>query len=233
MNDVHLNTDRTSHWVSISDLMSVLMMVFLFVSIVYMRHVSAAKERIEQIAITYQKLQNDLYIELYNEFEEDLGRWNADISRETLTIRFLEPSILFERGDSDISGNFQLVLDSFFPRYLNILRQPKFVDDIEEIRIEGHTSSEWRTDVSKDNAYFFNMELSQNRTRSVMKYAFNLVENDSTKEWLKLRLTANGLSSSHIILDENRNEDSALSRRVDFRVRTNAESRIVRIISDQ
>ena len=52
----------------------------------------------------------------------------------------------------------------------------------------------------------------------------------SDKGWLVKRLTANGLSFSHMICLDGKgegaegSEDKRLSRRVEFRVRTNAES---------
>ena len=53
----------------------------------------------------------------------------------------------------------------------------------------------------------------------------------SEKEWLKKYLTANGLSSSKLIVI-GQEEDKEKSRRVEFRVRTNAEKRMVKIISE-
>jgi len=50
------------------------------------------------------------------------------------------------------------------------------------------------------------------------------------KPWLKKVLTANGLSSSRLIFQDNGEEDPARSQRVEFRVRTDAASRIARII---
>ena len=50
-----------SQWLPISDLMSVLMMVFLLIAISYMLKVYLEKEKIEEVAITYNKLQNELY----------------------------------------------------------------------------------------------------------------------------------------------------------------------------
>jgi len=53
---------------SISDLMSALMIIFLFISISYMQSVKAEKDRIEEnqrrikkIAVAYQELQVNLY----------------------------------------------------------------------------------------------------------------------------------------------------------------------------
>ena len=85
-----------------------------------------------------------------------------------------------------------------------------------EIRIEGHTDS--------DGEYFHNMELSQNRTRTVLQYCFGLM-NEQEAAWAKSLITANGLSSSQPIIISGV-EDKGLSRRVEFRVRTNAEKQL-------
>lgn len=221
------------HWISISDMMSGLMMIFLFIAISYMLKVSKEKEHIKEIAVTYNRLQNDLYGDLEKEFHNDLPKWNAIIDRQSLSVRFESPDVLFERGDYVIKPVFRNILANFFPRYISILTKEKYENDIEEIRIEGHTSSEWRFDVSSDGAYLYNMELSQNRTRSVLEYVLSLPNNkvSSKKDWIKKYLTANGLSSSKIIFVKNK-EDKRASRRVEFRIRTNAEKRIVKIIEN-
>lgn len=220
-------------WVSISDLMSVLMMVFLFVSITYMVKITIEKNRIESIAVTYENLQNELYLDLKKEFEKDLDTWNAVLDESTLSIRFEKPEILFEVGSAELNDHFKTLLDDFFPRYLNILTSDKYKNDIEEIRIEGHTSSEWYSKASDREAYFNNMELSQNRTRNVLEYILLQNWNKDLFEWEKKHLTANGLSSSKIILDPHGNENKEKSRRVEFRVKTDAEKRIVNILKQE
>lgn len=226
-------THEGEHWISISDMMSGLMMIFLFISISYMLKIFREKEQIKEIAVTYNRLQNDLYSDLEREFRDDLPKWNAIIDRQSLSVRFESPDVLFERGDFVIKPVFREILADFFPRYVFILTGKKYKDDIEEIRIEGHTSSEWRVDVPPDIAYLRNMELSQNRTRSVLEYVLSLPDErvSTQKDWLKKYLTANGLSSSKLII-VNGTEDKVASRRVEFRVRTNAEKRIVKIIAD-
>lgn len=216
------------HWISISDMMSLLMMIFLFIAISYMINVTREKDKIKEIAITYNRLQNELYDDLYTEFKENLEDWNADIDRQSLAVRFESPDVLFETGSFIIKPKFREILSDFFPRYIKILS--KYKDDIEEIRIEGHTSSDW-PGVSSDLAYFNNMRLSQDRTRSVLEYALNLSSIVESKDWVRKNLTANGLSSSKLITIEGI-EDKERSRRVEFRVRTNAEKRIVKIISE-
>ena len=73
------------------------------------------------------------------------------------------------------------------------------------------------------------MKLSQARTRSVLQHVLNLFEVTNKKKWLKNHLTANGLSSSRLI-ETNEIEDKEASRRVEFRVETNAEKKIEEII---
>jgi len=225
--------ESEEHWVTISDMMAGLMMIFLFISVAYMIHVISDRDEIRDIAITYQKMQTELYNDLDKEFHDDLIQWNAELDRATLSVRFREPDVLFEPARVEVRSAFQEILDDFFPRYIGILMSTKYINDIEEVRIEGHTSSEWMGVADKDIAYFKNMELSQGRTRSVLQYVFSIPQITKVvdvRSWLRKYLTANGLSSSKLRCYPDGLENRLESRRVEFRVRTKAEERIFRII---
>lgn len=183
----------------------------------------------EGLAETYRQLQDNLYWDLHEEFKSDLEEWGTVIDHETLAIRFQEPTVFFGQGQDQVPERFKEILDSFFRRYLGILTSEDYRDYIEEVRIEGHTSSEWESDVSEDVAYFKNMELSQNRTRNVLEYCLTRIDDGNVREWARGRITANGLSSSKLITT-NGLEDKQASRRVEFRVRTAAEQRIAEIL---
>ena len=215
-------------WASISDMMSGLMIIFLFISVAYMNNVTKEKSKIENIAITWDKTQEKLYTDLKSEFQNDLAKWQASLNRETLSVRFDEPSVFFVAGSAILTPTFQEILNDFFPRYMNILR--KYQDNIVEVRIEGHTSSEWIGAKDKLDAYFRNMQLSQDRTRTVLQYCLTLPAISSHLEWAISTITANGLSSSKLIINGNGQEDQALSRRVEFRVRTDSEKRVLKIL---
>lgn len=223
--------ESESHWISISDMMSGLMMIFLFIAVSYMINIVEEKNKIQQIAVTYNRLQNDLYTDLETEFKNDLKKWDAKIDRQSLSVRFESPDVLFQPGSAAISDTFKTILNDFFPRYIKILGDKKYRGDIEEIRIEGHTSSEWSSNVPEDDAYFNNMALSQDRTRSVLEYVYLLNSVINEKLWLKKNLTANGLSSSKLIVNDN-GEEKVKSRRVEFRVKTNSEKRIIKIVNE-
>jgi outer membrane protein OmpA-like peptidoglycan-associated protein len=211
--------DGESHWLSISDLMSGLMMVFLFIAVSYMYH-------IQKIAKNYAQTKQEIYKALYEEFKNDLKKpsWNATIDKKTLSITFNAPSVQFERNKSTLKDEYKTVLNDFFPRYLKVLK--KYKEEINEIRIEGHTSSIWNTHSSDTEAYFKNMKLSQDRARTVLEYVYSLQASDPYRPWMKTHVAAIGFSSAHPIIKENGEEDFNASRRVTFRILTNAESSI-------
>jgi outer membrane protein OmpA-like peptidoglycan-associated protein len=136
------------------------------------------------------------------------------------------PDLLFENRKSEPPQKFAAILDDFFPRYLKILSSDAYRNSIEEIRIEGHTSSGWNSLVTADKAYLLNMELSQSRTRAVLEHVFAEPRPADLQRWLVALLTANGLSSSKLRTNPDGTENQEASRRVEFRVRTNAEARI-------
>jgi outer membrane protein OmpA-like peptidoglycan-associated protein len=197
------------------------MVIFLFIAVAY----------ITNIAITYQRLQDDLYQDLREEFEGDLKDWGAVLDSTNLSVRFTEPDVLFEKGEAYVNPRFRRILKDFFPRYIGVLTRQKYKNEIAEVRIEGHTSSEWGSaDVSGLQAYIANMELSQDRTRSVLSFVMSLSESRDREDWLIDHLTANGLSSSELIIT-NGTEDKERSRRVEFRVRTDAEKQIRSLVT--
>jgi len=221
--------DEGEHWLSVSDMMSGLMVIFLFIAITYMMEVMKEKDKIIEIVVSYEKNKDIIYQRLIYEFKDDLEVWNAEIDRQNLTIRFNKPDVLFDIGRSDVKQEFKIIIDSFFPRYIAILKD--YTQEIEEIRIEGHTSSDWNS--STEESYFRNMALSQERTRATLEYCLSLSQIHEKREWIKSVLTANGLSSSKLVYKADGTEDAEGSRRVEFRIRTNAEEQMLKILQDK
>lgn len=217
-----------NHWLSVSDLMAGLMVVFLFIAIALMRNALLERDRIKEVAVAYQETQVDIYNALVDEFSKDLPRWNAEIDKDTLTFTFKSPDVLFERGEIDLSEEYQALLGDFFPRYMEVL--DGFKDSINEVRIEGHTSSIWNRSTSPTDAYFKNMQLSQGRTRSVLEYIYRLGDIQPYQDWIKSHIAAVGFSSAKPIIGTDGKEDLTKSRRVTFRVISNADIRIKQIL---
>lgn len=201
---------------STGDLMAGLLFIFILLLMGALLRVQENAEQDEEIVNRYDKIKTQLYIDLQEEFKDSLATWRATID-SSLCIRFQEPTMLFDEGKSDLKERFKVILNDFLPRYIAVLKRPEYRDNIEEIRIEGHTNS--------NGGYYSNMKLSQDRTREVLQYCFGLMPDDDII-WMKGLVTANGLSSSHRIFTPQGKEDIRLSRRVEFRVRTNAEKQL-------
>ena len=201
-------------------------MVFLFIAIATVRPMRSERDAIREIAVSWRATEVELYAALAHEFAGDIGNWNAELERETLVFRFKAPEVLFAPARSRLRPGFRATLDRFFPRYMAVLW--RFRDSIEEVRIEGHTSSDWEG-ADATEAYFRNMALSQARTRTVLEHCLSTPDAGPYVAWARRHITANGLSSSRP-RTRGGTEDRHASRRVEFRVKTNTKARMIRIL---
>jgi outer membrane protein OmpA-like peptidoglycan-associated protein len=216
---------KDNYWIPLSDLMTVLMVIFLFISISYMLDVRNKQAERDKIFEDFKNTKLDLLKELQTEFKDDFrkDKWNAVLDTADLSIKFVNEKVLFDFQESSLKPEFQAVLTNFFPRYLKILLKPQYKDKISEVRIEGHT------DIKGD--YIYNLELSQDRTRNVLKYLLDLscctALNSEEKSKLRFWLTANGLSfgrtldtDGNLTAFSNKPPDDLKCRRVEFRIVT-------------
>jgi outer membrane protein OmpA-like peptidoglycan-associated protein len=225
-----LSSQQEAQWISLSDLMTGLMMLFMLIAIAFMLKVQADAAKPKQEAEQYRQVREELYKDLYAEFKDRLTAWNAALT-ENLVLTFQGPEVLFDTGKVDLKPRFKQILQDFFPRYVKIITLPKYESSIREIRIEGHTSSDWNGSTGTEEAYFQNMELSQGRTRSTLRFVLKLPEVLQDIAWLRRNLTANGLSSSRLIFKQDGTaEDAERSKRVEFRILTDAEAKIDKIL---
>ena len=236
--------DPENHWMSLSDMMTGLMVIFMFVAISYMVKSQEAQAQRDRIFEEFKTTEEDLYAELKQEFKDDFKRWQVQLDKD-LSIKFTNPQVLFESAKERITPRFRQILNSFLPRYFNVLLQDKYRDKISEIRIEGHTDPRPLTDSESpfydEDSYIGNLMLSQARATEVvwyfrrMRYYRRL--DRSKKGKLRFWLTANGLSSGRT-LDRNKKltyesgkrVHNATSRRVEFRIMTNSRELVEKAI---
>jgi len=222
---------KDNFWIPYADLMTVLMVVFLFISIAYMGLVQFQKNEQDKIFKDYRETKESLYKDLNKEFKNDFKKWDLELDKD-LSIKFTNPQVLFKSGASDITPKFQEILTNFFPKYLSIVLQEKYKDKIAEIRIEGHTDNIAIHET--DDPYIDNIKLSQDRSRNVLLFLRKLpyYKNLSPvkEQVLQFWITANGLSYGRT-LDSNKKLtyisknkiDIEKSRRVEFKIVTTSE----------
>lgn len=215
-------------WLSVSDLMTGLMVIFLFVAIAYISRV----QKNQSVLTDYVEIRNEMHDKLVKEFAGDTLQWQMAIGKD-LTMKFKNPTVLFATGSYELTPDFKIILDEFLPRYFNILLNDSLSNKIQEIRIEGHTDD---VPIPRNDAdpYIANAMLSQQRALSVIRYIRQMQSyKDFTPEkqhQLEFWLTANGLSygravdsNGEFIQKSGNPIDKDLSRRVEFRIVTTGD----------
>ena len=226
--------DETSIWISNTDLMSGLLVLFLFIAILMNQGLSEAQDEIKKITGASNEVRRELQESIKQNFSaEEIKRYNLDQENNVGAASFDKGDGRFLVGSSELTPEFRATLQVFLPKYIKSISDiyEKDPDKIKEIRIEGHTSTEWFANnngqlVTANDAYIKNMELSQNRTRAIIQFALSLPELGPYHSLIKEKLTANGLSSSQIIKKEDGSEDFDASRRIEFKVVVNDEATV-------
>ena len=227
------NDSDNTVWLSNSDLMAGLMIIFLFIAVGFIREkapeVYGEQDFIVQYLNNLEENKKKINERLDKEFsDEEKLKWNMEIIYDENIVRFNTPEIMFDQSSGQIKDMFKEIINEFFPRYINILIDFKSL--VKEVRIEGHTSSEWGK-LNKEDAFLKNLVLSQERTASVIKESMNSIKNirKEKKEWAFKKVVASGMSSRSLILNNLGEEDQLLSRRVEFKYLIDTEMQVENI----
>lgn len=214
---------QESYWISFSDIMTGLMVIFMFIALNYIIQV-----------IEYKFVEQDIYNALQLNFKDEIAEDVIELSPDG-TVKFnlkTRDKELFASDKSTMTKEFENTLDVFTPKYLKIITSSNYVNNISEIRIEGHTDTIPPKKTRGRDSYDYNLQLSSDRARSVLSYIRNhqtyLNYPDSIKTRLDFLFTANGLSYSRALnvnkevsyLSNDKSVDNDLSRRVEFKIVT-------------
>ena len=214
-------------WMSVSDLMTGLMVIFLFIAVAYMIQV---KEN-QNVLTDYVETKTKLHDKLVSEFKNDSKKWDMSIGKD-LSMRFNNPTVMFAQGSAQLTPEFKSILHEFIPKYLDILINDSLRSHIQEIRIEGHTDNVPYPQLHPQpiNA---NAILSQQRSLSVLMYIKPMFEMYPANEQrlLEYWFTANGLSygkalnkdGEYALISKKSKIDKEKSRRVEFRIITTGD----------
>ena len=100
--------------------MAGLLFIFILLLMGALLQVQEKAEQDEEVVRRYDQIKTQLYIDLQDEFKEDLKVWRATID-SSLCIRFQEPAMLFDNDKAELKPLFKDILDDFFPRYMSPL----------------------------------------------------------------------------------------------------------------
>lgn len=205
------------YWLSYSDLMAGLLMVFALMLLSALHHYQTKVVEVRDIL----EVRRQIIEELRRTLGTD-GEASVEIDPATGLLRFKD-EVLFDEGSAQLRPEGKAQLSKFAGQYLQVLLgNPKFREQLEEIVIEGHTN-----DIG---SYIYNLRLSQERAYAVMEY---LVANGGPySDDLMMYVTANGRSKMRPILTSDNQVDRVRSRRIEIRFRLKDEA-IVRSIMER
>ncbi|MFT7591756.1 MAG: outer membrane protein OmpA-like peptidoglycan-associated protein [bacterium] len=233
-----MSSRQTSNWISLSDMMTGLMLIFLLIAILTISQVVTEQEQRQELLDEFDTSQAEIYQELENTFGKKSEDWGIEVTRD-LVVKFNNPDLLFDSDSANLKPEYKAILDEFTPLYVGIINKEKYADKITEIRIEGHTADY----TERYPTYMSTVELSQARANSVLSYMRETIVFTNltapSQEKLTFWFSANGLGNGRALDDsseyvhKSENQISPISRRVEFRIVTNSDELIQQIINNE
>jgi chemotaxis protein MotB len=217
--------EEVTYWLSFSDVMSSLLIIFLLLFVYkILDYNQEIKNYNETLASKEAKIQelSKVRTKIIEKLLEQFGE-NIAIDKNTGAIK-LKSEILFDSNKSELKPEGKIFLTTFIPKYLDILLGDKEIkDNLSRIIIEGHTD-----DVG---SYIYNLDLSQERASSVVKYILMDGVNQNNINDIEQYVSAIGRSKADLI--KNGNEVlMAESRRVEFKFQLRDEDTIKAILNE-
>ncbi len=209
--DIQNSGDDNVFWVTMSDLLLGLVVVFLVLFVFAITGYTQAR-------VSEQQKRYEVTEKIVEELQKNNIKVEADKFSGKIKISDLE---LFELNSWELSSKGKKYMAKFVPVYINsIMKDPKVRDNITQIIIEGHTDSQTFAGAkSEEEKYYKNMELSLKRANSVAKYiVFSDFEGKKAyqKDLFKI-ISVQGKGPSNPVI-VNGKEDYAKSRRVELQV---------------
>lgn len=221
--------EKLNFWLSYSDMMAGLLMVFILIlsaTLLEMRATYEAKqaelEEKERI-IASQQNQIDAIVGVRGELIDALSEefsgndLSVKVDAQSGAITF-DSNLLFGFNEDQLQPAGKRFLAEFLPKYFSVLLEDDFSPYVAEIIIEGHTDT--------DGKYMYNLQLSQNRAFAVVSYCLDSGEQFLSEEQvqeLRVLLTANGRSWSAPVYKTDGSVDKDASRRVEIKFRLKDE----------
>lgn len=222
------------YWLSYSDLMAGLLMVFVLLLVAANFRYTSAAEYLKVIAdrvtdaVTTMAVRDRIIDELQEEQEQSPAVVRVDSVTGAIT---LSDGVLFEEGSSVLQPRGERILGSFIRSYLPVVMDdPEYRDHLREIAVEGHTND--------NGTYLYNVRLSQARAYAVMDFFIQSAADRPSQEFLMRYLTAKGRSYSRVVCGGEivsywdcppGQVDKAASRRIEIHFRLDDEEVVRRV----
>ncbi|MDI3478407.1 MAG: chemotaxis protein MotB [Thermoanaerobacterium sp.] len=196
--------EDNGYWLSFSDLMSSLLIIFLLISV----------SLVLSYETSIEDVQKDLNIFdfISEQIEQEFSPQEVTFDKTTGVFR-INNNLLFDESRSDLGPEDKEVIINILPRFFHIILDDEFIKNkIANLYVEGFTD--------KQGNYDFGLILSYQRALNV----YNFIKSDTTfdkyQNDLKQLVILTGRSEIDTIEIPGKTEEelNALSRRVEFKI---------------
>jgi len=198
------------YWMSIGDLMSGLMFIFILALSVFMINITEVTDQL----VNKDKIRQEILQQIKKEMESK-GFTEFKIVSDQGILR-LEQGVLFNSGEDKLLPRGERLLKALGPVIADVLDKPKFKGTVETIFIEGHTDNDPIIYARKfDN----NWDLSAQRAIKTWLFmshaepALKVLKNEKKERVFSV----SGYADSRPIASNATEAGKRLNRRIDFR----------------
>ena len=212
-NNYIANDDNNVFWVTMSDLMLGLAIIFITMFVLAMTGFTQEKISQQQVKMdAAEKIEQALQ---KNNINASVNKYTADLKISDVDLFEINSYVLSDRGKK--------LLDKLAPIYINTIFSDKELSvDIQNIIIQGHTDSQTFAGLnSKEDQFIKNMDLSLKRANAVAEYMIKTNYNKKYSSQLQKAIIVQGKSYNEPIL-VNGKEDYNKSRRVELKLKINS-----------
>ena len=204
-----LQNDNNIFWVTMTDLMTALVLVFIILFIY------------AYLNSNYDKIQSNIAKqESLNALKQNLEQNNiqASVDKASGVVKISDLE-LFDLNSYELSSAGEKYLEKFSPTYLDSLFSNEYMCKyLDKIIIQGHTDSQsFKGKFSDDEQYMKNMELSLKRAYAVANFMINTKYNKENGDKLRKMIIVEGASYAMPVI-ENGKENYDKSRRVELKL---------------
>ncbi|RBQ31449.1 hypothetical protein CRU92_06665 [Arcobacter sp. FW59] len=214
----HSHGEDGHYYISISDLMTSLLFIFILI-LAYM--MLSFVEKKEQLNDEIKKLEQNIEVrkDLLQILKDELIKEdiNVDIDKENGNMR-LKSDLLFEKGSSNISLEGKRQIGKIAKMLVLKLQEEKYISAIDTVFIEGHTDNDPITS-NKYGRSWTNKELSSQRAINT----FSEMNFETNNEILSLKniknkslLSYSGYAETRPLCSEDTDECKNKNRRIEF-----------------
>jgi outer membrane protein OmpA-like peptidoglycan-associated protein len=182
------------YWLSYSDVMAGLLMVFVLLLLVAAARFNEAGRELDQVKGAVIGMVQTMAVRdsIIRDLQQVSSGRLITIDTVTAAIRLSDSSaVLFEQDDDRLRPEGRAIVSQLAQDYLPVVvRNDRYRNHLREIVVEGHTND--------DGSFRYNMDLSQRRAYAVLRHFFQ-ESGEQDRALLERYLTARGRSYSEVI----------------------------------